>query len=127
MMKKEFDRIADGLGYAPCDPNMYQNEIEPTYMRWGQDEMLTHEEMVRMYWGIESWDWSTWILLNEARREDLAAQAAWDKTEEAFKALGMKVPELIKLGFEEEKKHLAAVVHAKVSSWREKTHGKKVA
>lgn len=121
MMKQEFDKIAAELGYTECDPNMYLNEIEPTYMRWGQDEMLTHEEMVRMYWGIESWDWGTWETLKNARQEEEASKAAWEETEKAYKAVGLKIPEAIRLGFEEEKKHLAAIVHARVSSWRERS------
>ena len=121
MMKHEFDKIAAELGYGPCDPNMYQNEIEPTYMHWGQDEMLTHEEMVRMYWGIEPWDWGTWTTLNSAWREMEAAKASFDKVEETFKALGLKVPEAIIQGFQEEKKHLAAIVHVRVTSWRERS------
>jgi hypothetical protein len=121
MLKQEFDEIAAELGYTPCDPNMYQNEIEPTYMHWGQDEMLTHEEMVRMYWGIEPWDWGTWTTLNSAWREMEAAKAAFDKVEETFKALGLKVPESISKGFQEEKNHLAAIVHARVTSWRERS------
>lgn len=99
MMKQEFDKIAAELGYTECDLNMYEKEIEPTYMLWADDYQLQKEEMVRMYWGVEKGDYNVWLELNGAYHAVVTRKAAWEAVKKEYKDAGMKVPEGIEKEF----------------------------
>ena len=51
MMKQEFDKIAkEKYDIGPCSQELYDTQIEPIYMEFGDEFQLTKEEMVMMYW-----------------------------------------------------------------------------
>lgn len=68
MMKHEFDEIA---GFV-CDPEMYNNEIEPTYMAFDKVEK---KGLAKAYWGngdrrvAKDGGYGLWTQLNDLRRE----------------------------------------------------------
>ena len=119
-MKQEFDKIARELGYTECDWDMYEKEIEPTYMLWFWEEMLTKEDLVRMYWGVEEGDYNVWLELNGAYHADAARKAALNAVRKEYRNAGMKVPEGIEKEFTYEEIRLDRHVHDVLFKWREK-------
>ena len=119
-MKQEFDKIARELGYTECDWDMYEKEIEPTYMLWFWEEMLTKEDLVRMYWGVEEGDYEVWLELNGAYHADAVRKAARESVRKEYKDAGMKVPEGIEKEFTYEEIRLDRHVHEVLFKWREK-------
>ncbi len=120
MMKQEFDKIARELGYTECDWDMYEKEIEPTYMLWANGFQIQKEEMVRMYWGVEKGDYNVWVELNGAYHADVARKAARESVRKEYKDAGMKVPEGIEKEFTYEEIRIDLHVHEVLFKWREK-------
>ena len=127
MMKQEFDKIAREFGYTECDGDMYEKEIEPTYMLWANGFQIQKEEMVRMYWGVEKGDYNVWLELNGAYHADVARKAAREAVREKYKDVGMKVPEGLEKEFTYEEIRIDRHVHDVLFKWREKKAVKKIA
>ena len=80
MMRDEFDELAGQV----CDPNMYSNEIEPTYMMFNK---LEKRGLAKAYWGngdrrvAKDGGYGLWFQLNELRKDiqkcDLNPNGHW--------------------------------------------------
>lgn len=68
MMKHEFDELAGQVS----DFNMYNNEIEPTYMMFNK---ITKQALAKAYWGngdrrvARDGGYGLWMELNDLRKE----------------------------------------------------------
>ena len=82
MMYQEFNRISG----KTADPEMYFNEIEPTYMTF---DWMTKEAMATMYWGEKKGAYALWMEGKELYKEKEALKAAWQLGDE-YKAVWQK-------------------------------------
>ena len=95
MMMSEFNEIS---GFV-CDPNMYQNEIEPTYMAF---DKVSKQGLAKAYYGngdrrvAKDGGYGLWIQLNDLRREMDQCKKGINPSNYLFRTNIEKIAEIFK-------------------------------